>query len=225
MSWKTWQRDHNILIPAKDWGRALALVNETRIANEIKWISFSIFYRTCWTGVKQAASSKELDDAYCGLCNSAIEQDTMHKYFLCSVTKTLWYNLQNFVYYNFNTYMSKNVNTIMFHQIDNKSKEDKIRISSLISTAKFCIWKISNSTLDPNLPGKIIWNKFSLYLSIVADSHIKLFHDLEFWYKIRYSLTNWIPENFPENIDIRRNTERDHENWRYQMNRYAINQD
>ena len=58
LAWKTWREDHNILISAKDWGHALMLVSETKIANEIKWLSFTIFYRTCWTGVKQAASTK-----------------------------------------------------------------------------------------------------------------------------------------------------------------------
>ena len=107
--------------------------------------------------------------------------------------------------------MSKCVNTMLFHQIENKNKADKIRISSLISTAKFSIWKISNSTLDSNLPGKIIWNKFTLYLSLVADSHIKLFHDLEFWYNVKKAISNWCPENFPEDLEFRRDNKRDHE--------------
>merc|ERR1712105_116626 len=34
LSWKTWRKDHNILISTNDWGRALAIVGETKIANE-----------------------------------------------------------------------------------------------------------------------------------------------------------------------------------------------
>ena len=56
-----------------------------------------------------------------------------------------------------------------------------------------------------------------MILSIVAASHIKLSHDIEFWHKIKNALEIWNPENHPEDIEITKDRDKNHERHRMRI--------
>lgn len=192
-AWNTWKMDHNITVTSRNWGYAFKSIHDTKLPNSVKWHSSTILYRTAWTGLKQFLSSGVDNDRYCRLCDRAEDQNTKHKYFTCYIVEKLWSHVQNFLFLNFGYRLVTDINNILFHQAKFKAKIDKTRITTIICTVNFAIWKIEKDGSDPNLQDFIIWNKCKVYLNWTALVMIKLNHDISFWYKFKDILDTWNP--------------------------------
>ena len=83
------------------------------------------------------------------------------------------------------------INTIMFHTFSNKEFIDKQRLSALIPTAKYTIWKLNTNDTDPDLPPKIIWLKFVTNAIWVADTKLALNQDTDFWGHLKDAVRDW----------------------------------
>ena len=64
---------------------------------------------------------------------------------------------------------------------------------ALIAAAKFSIWRLALSDSDENLHRNIIWIKACVYFELIADTYIKLQNDINFWYKVKHLIIDWVP--------------------------------
>ena len=191
-------------ISTKNWGKAFTLVHDTKISNDIKWFCYTILYRTAWTNVKQAKGSDNQEDRWCTICGSCVDQTILHKYFECPIVKQLMLDLQNFLSINFDLKFNVNRDTILFHQIEAKTYIDKLRMVALIAAAKFSIWRLSLSDSDENLHRNIIWIKACVYFELIADTYIRVQNDIDFWFKVKNALSEWVPSRHPNTCNRQR---------------------
>ena len=206
LAWKTWKEDHGVHISVKNWGKAFTLIHDTKLSTDIKWFCYTILYRTAWTNVKQSHGSENQEDRWCTICGSCVDQTILHKYCECPIVKQLMLDLQNFLAINFGLKFNAVRDTILFHQIDAKSYIDKLRMVAMIAAAKFSIWRLALSDSDENLHKNIIWIKACVYFELIADTYIKLQNDIDFWYKVKHLIKDWVPSWHPNICNRQRPT-------------------
>ena len=73
LAWKTQREDHGVHILVKNWGKVFTLVHDTKISTDIKWVCYTILYRTAWTNVKQSYGSENQEDRWCTICGSCVD--------------------------------------------------------------------------------------------------------------------------------------------------------
>ena len=201
-SWESWHKDYDLNINEKNWAKIFSHIHATKLPNSIKWHASTIIFRTCWTGVKEFLSYNREDDRYCRLCNSIEDQNTMHKYFKCPIVTKLWSHIQNFIWLNFNLLIHTDLNSLFFHQYKYKKSIDNIRVTTLICTVNYALWKIEKDGSDPNLPDYLIWNKCKVYLEWISQAMIRARHDNHFWYDLKQALENWNPRAHANDLFI-----------------------
>ena len=91
-----------------------------------------------------------------------------------------------------------------FHQIEAKAYIDKLRMVALIAAAKFSIRRLAFSDSDENLHRNIIWIKACVYFELIADTYIKWQNDIDFWYKIKHLIKDWVPSWHPNTCNRHR---------------------
>ena len=75
---------------------------------------------------------------------------------------------------------------------------------ALIAAAKFSIWWLALSESDKNLHKNIIWIKACVYFELIADTYIKLQNDIDFWYKVKHLIKDWVPSWHPNTCNRHR---------------------
>ena len=113
-------------------------------------------------------------------------------------------DLQNFLSTNFDLKFNVIRDTILFHQIEAKTYLDKLRMVALIAAAKFSIWRLSLSDSDKNLHRNIIWIKACVYFELIADTYIRVQNDIDFWFKVKNALSEWVPSRHPNTCNRQR---------------------